>query len=200
MNITVNFNQAQLETTEREAEALAKATQGIQCVSAEQAEAFADIIRSVRAEDDANEALRKSVTGPILESKAMIDSWFKPSSNWRKQTIANLKAAIERYTVEADRAAAAALRAGAELHLAGDFGGAVTALAVANEAGAIEAPAGVTVVEYWAPEVSQPELVPREYCDPSIDRIKAVAPKSTDTAPPHIPGVIWSRKTRSVVR
>jgi hypothetical protein len=128
---------------------------------------------------------RAGITKPMLEAQRKTNAFFKPVLDHYAQAEGILKAKIGAYAarVQAERAAAMQ-RSAVEFQA----GGTPTDL--------IPEPAktsGVSTSETWVPRIDHPDLVPRDFCSPDLDKINAVAwhADTVRTPPKPIPGVTW---------
>ncbi len=153
-----------------------------------------DLAKDARTNWKRLDERRTAITKPLLASKAQVDALFKPALSALKAIEDELKAKIGAYTSAPREAAREAMAESAEQYAAGE-----TPTAIIPEAPHAK---GVSVTEYWDFEVTDPALVPREYCSPDPAKIKAgIWYANTPKTPPRpIPGVTFALKTQTVVR
>jgi len=122
---------------------------------------------------------RKEITGPILLAKKRVDDLFRP-------VLAALEAIETEYRVKAN-------------HYASELSKAREAASQALEPVPPPPEAkGSTTIQYWVVSVTDPDLVPREFCCPDYDKLQAIA--NAEGSVREIPGVKFERKERIVVR
>ena len=148
-----------------------------------------DLLKSVLAERDTIEAMRKSATKPANESLALVNSWFKPVVTLCDQIAAQLKSQVAEY-MRAQRELQDRAYRDAVLSLErGDTDQARAALAVASQT-TTETLRGTVIKEQWAFEIADPAALPREYLTPDLIAIsKALRGAPIDQPAPAIAGV-----------
>lgn len=155
---------------------------------------FTDLVKDVSAKYKALEELRKSLTKPILESKANVDNRFKPVLGALEALEKLLKDKIAGYTLAQQKARVEVMQASAALYQAGG-----TPTAIIPEPAQAK---GITVRELWDFEVVDENALPREYMTPDPKKIrKAIWYADTPKTPPRpIPGVRFFLKSSVTVR
>ncbi|MBW2672104.1 MAG: hypothetical protein JRD89_01645 [Deltaproteobacteria bacterium] len=154
-----------------------------------------EILAEVKKKFKEIDAEEKGVTQPINASLKKIRDWFRPAKTAYTEAEKILKskilAGIEAIQARQD----AALLALQEAHKEQNVAATASALAVVQES-AIEQPSNVSVIKKWAYRVVDFALVPREYCAPSPELLKAAVKASDGTI--KIPGVeIFEESTLS---
>jgi len=138
---------------------------------------------------------RKEATDPLNASLKTIRGWFAPVERGLEECIDVLKEKVSAYhSAEAERTRAA-LKAASTAAAAGDMLSASAELATLRPAPRAE---GVSVREVWSFEVTDANLVPREYLEVSDARIRAAIPR--DGTAPAIPGVRFFKRASVAVR
>lgn len=141
------------------------------------------------------EARRTAITKPILASKRAIDDLFMPVLSALQDAERILKQKMGRFTLQREQERRALMVAAATQHQTMTLAGQQAPPLV------IPAPAvaqGVSVRAVWDCEVTNSELVPRQYCVVDERLIRAQIPK--DGPPQPIPGVRWFQREQVAVR
>jgi hypothetical protein len=153
----------------------------------------AEMIKKARDVYRAKEDERKTMTTPILASKAAVDAYFKPTTDAILKIKKHYEQSIAAYDYANEQARAAVLVQSAEEIAVGLVPTAPIPAPVHVEA--------TSVRHRWEPEIVDPDLVPAEYCSPDLDKIrKAVWYADTHAPPRPIPGVKFSIRSVTVVR
>lgn len=195
-----NYNpQTTVEELESQQEILLRWLDNPQVTNDQEQKQAEDLLISARFALKQAEEKRKDLTRPLDESKKRIIDLFKPYVDKLSQGISALNTALHRY--HADKVAAAeAARLAALAQEA-------SRIAAAKGTGEIIQPLSKPVVpelpktsrahlgrvtyrEDYDIQIVDPNLVPRDLCEPSMSRIRARV-KSGVT---NIPGVLISRK------
>ena len=190
---------ASLQDAEKEVASLAKiAVAGITVHDQQSADNCVQVIRHAKRMIDELEKERKKATGPLRLVEKTVNSWFRPVTDGYRDIEKAGKEALAAWYASEREAQAKAFQAAAEAHQQGDHAAAAEALATSNDAAAARAPRGATIAEVWIATITNPPMVPREWCVPDEPRIKAVARTTpSDQIPPHIPGVTFTKETRT---
>lgn len=143
------------------------------------------------------EVEKKRATAPMNEALKVVRGWFKPLEDFYGQAEDIWKDKIGTWHLAEAERQRQALAAVQQAHKAGDVQGVATAMAVAAQS-TIETPTNLTVKEVWKFTVTDPAAVPREYCSPDANKIKAVVEALGDKA--NIPGVSVSLGTSIIAR
>lgn len=157
--------------------------------------AFArDMARKAREALRIKEEERKTITTPLLQAKQAADAYFKPTTQAIERIKRHYEQEIARFDLAREQARAQVLASSA-VELASGL--------VPTEP--IPEPVRVestSVRHRWEPEVTDPDLVPREYCSPDLAKIReAVWYADTPHKEPHpIPGIKFALKSVVVVR
>lgn len=177
-------NFPELKTREqRNAEALA-VLRTFELASPEDLAHAGDVLVRVKADLDLVDSWRKRAKAPSLEEGRKVDAFFAPALDGLKEAETLLKSKIAAYTIARDAARVAALPAVA-----------AGTLAPADALAPVEQAAGVSVITKWEPAVTNADAVPREYCSPDLEKIRATGwyADTEHTPPLPIPGVTWVR-------
>jgi hypothetical protein len=161
----------------------------------EQFVAGADDLKRVKAAQKKLEDTRTSITGPINESLRRVNAFFKKPADALVAFEQKIKAALGRYADEQERIRLEEQRRAdeaarkerekleAQARRAAESGKVEKAAALDQRAATVVAPviqreaprvSGVTMREVWKFEITDPSLVPREYCTPDEKKIRAV--------------------------
>lgn len=113
------------------------------------------IVVKMNATKDALIEERKKATGPLRQSINVVNSWFKPAEDAIDAAVSHLKKEIGTYVRSVNETRAERAIAGQAVELAPP------------------ATPGIQVrtVEDW--EIVDADKVPREYCSPDVDKIRA---------------------------
>lgn len=169
-------------------------------VTAENVAEINGFLRDICRAKDEIEAKRKSFTQPLNTVLRALNDEFRPAREALESVERKLKDLLAAFQLaEAARQREAFQLAGDAMRQ-GETEIVTAALQVANEAGPAEL-AGTSVREVWTAEVIAPDLLPRDYLVPDLDKINAHA-KSThaDTEPMPIPGVRFTKQSIVTVR
>lgn len=145
-------------------------------------------IRLAKKHRAAFDAKRKEITGPILLAKRRVDDLFRPVLGALEAIETEYRTKSNHYISEQAKARQEAAEAAALAIGTGD------APLVPPPPSALK----THTIEYWVVHVSDPDLVPREFCCPDYDKLQAIANAEGRTRT--IPGVTFERKERLVVR
>jgi hypothetical protein len=124
------------------------------------------VVADLGAEVKALDARRTKITKPLLEAKREVDALFRPALDALEGAVTTIKGRISEYVARRDEETRAAVHEGAI----------VPAM--------IEGVAGVAVTRRVEFEIQDPDAVPREFCSPDIDKIRAALERGED-----VPGV-----------
>lgn len=155
---------------------------------------------------DRLEAERKSVTGPLLDAKRRVDSWFKPLTDGLEGLTRTLKNKVAGHLIEQKRRQDELYRLAAEAHTAAQLGApgaheVMSQALAATSAVVTAAPQGTSVREVWTAEVFNPSIVPCSYHVVDLARIQAEAratPSNVEPAP--IAGVRFVKRAETTMR
>ena len=154
-----------------------------------------DILKSAKTVEKEIEQKRVSVTKPILDAKRNADALFKPNLDKLKEIDAVLRKKIGDYLARVEAERVAVMHKSAETFNAG--GTPVEIIPERPEA------KGISSRAVWAFEVTDPDLVPRQFCSPDVDKIKASRDWSAYNEhfpPPPIPGIRFFQEQKVRVR
>jgi hypothetical protein len=157
-----------------------------------------ETLKLVKTEVRAITEMKTSATKPMNEALQTVRSWFKPLEQLCEDVERILKNKI------ADRTLA--LRKKAEedtqkLLAAADTSDYNTLSALVTTAATDPKLQGTSVREVWAAVITDPNLVPREWCVPDEKKIAAVARATKpDVTPTPIPGVTFTKKSQVSTR
>lgn len=167
----------------------------------EQCDQLAELRRLLNAEVSALEAMRTSVTRPLLDAKKTVDSWFKGPSDAFREGSRLAGVVVAKFLDDQRQKARAATAAAMAAHAAGDHDAGAALATVVTESSAAQAPRGTTVRWVWTATISEPTAVPREWCAPDEQRIAEMA-RSTpaESVPTPIPGVAFAKVPRVTTR
>lgn len=169
--------EALVEATWAETDAL-ETLRGFEIPNDEDQEFAAKLLREVKEQWKSIEARRKKITTPLNEALKQTNALFKPVLAALEEGEGILKDKIAAYLEGKERANALAVQAASEAETSEE---AVEALATVSP---VAPPTGVSVRYVWRFEVTDPDLVPREYCSPDAKKIGVVDPTATQ-----VPGV-----------
>lgn len=125
------------------------------------------------------EERRKTVSKPLNDALRTYNGWFKKPLDALKTAEQTLKAKISDALITARKAQDVALAA-----IEASGGEAATeVLAVAHGQQLVKQPDNISIREVWAVEILDSNAVPRAFCDPNLDRLKAYA-QATNGAEP----------------
>jgi len=151
----------------------------------------ATLLRSVKDKHDFGDEKRKTITKPLNDALRATNALFKPALESLKEVEALLKGKISDYVARKQAANVAAL------HAASQAATPEQAVRAIDMTAPVAPPQGVSVRYVWRLEVVDPDAVPREFCSPDDDKIKAALSVGI-----HVPGVrtfqepiVSSRKT-----
>lgn len=125
----------------------------------------AELLTDAVAQFKAIEVKRTDITKPMLASKRRVDELFRPALERLKEIEGNLREKIGAYSLQQAR-----VRREAMLDSAADYALGGTPTAIIPEPPTAE---GVSTSIAWDIEITDPELVPREFCSPDMSKIKA---------------------------
>ena len=162
-----------VEPVRAEAAGMATQLQGIVISTQSMCDKAGALLVATKAKLKTLEAERTKVTKPLLESKRMIDEWFKPAKAALTSVEQALKAALAGFVTTQEQARIDALQLGQH----------DAALAVAPAV----MPAGVSTRTTWKYEIIDPDAVPREYL--VIDSAKIQTHVTAHKSQTSIPGV-----------
>jgi hypothetical protein len=169
--------EALVEATWAETDAL-ETLRGFEIPDDEEQEFAAKLLREVKEQWKTIEAQRKKITTPLNEALKQTNALFKPVLTALEEGESLLKSKITAYLEQKARANTAALQAASVAPTP------AAATAALSTVAPVAPPTGVSVRHVWKFEVTDPDLVPREYCSPDGKKIGAVDPTTTQ-----IPGV-----------
>lgn len=146
--------------------------------SDEQQEQIAGVLRDVKTRYKLIEDKRTEITKPLNQALRAVNDLFRPPKQRFEELEALLKGKITAYLDAKHRANEERLRqvAAAQTPAMAQLG-----LATVSP---VAPPTGVTVRKVWKYEITDPDLVPREYCSPDPKKIAAADPSTAE-----IPGV-----------
>ena len=147
-----------------------------------------DLLSYVKAQHKTLEERRKTVSKPLNDVLKTYNAWFKPALTALKNAETLLKQKIADATAAARKAQDEALTAIAES--GGDTSAEV--LSVAHGRDVVHTPDNVSIREMWDCEVTDPDLVPRAFCDPNPQRLLAYV--NTFGAQAEVAGVKFFKK------
>lgn len=124
-----------------------------------------EICREVKARWKALDNRRKEITGPLTNAIRSVNALFAPVLGSLAEAEAVLKAKLAAHTAAEAQARTQAMETQAALHGAG-------VLAVVPMSAPPEAP-GVNVRTVRRFEITDPDRVPRQFCSPDPERIRA---------------------------
>lgn len=170
---------------QREAQAqAAKATEWLSLLRSfviqndDQQEQIGGVLRDVKARYKEIEDKRTEITKPLNQALRAVNDLFRPPKQRFEELEKLLKGKITAYLEAKNRANEERLRqvAAAQTPAMAQLG-----LATVSP---VAPPTGVSVRHVWRFEITDPDLVPREYCSPDAKKIGVVDPTATT-----IPGV-----------
>jgi len=152
-----------------------------------------ELYRAAREKERAIDAVRTSITKPMLEAKRNADEFFAGALKPLRDGMAVLKMKIDQYGAENQARRVEQMRTAAAALASGTIPTAI-----------VEAPAqveGVSLRQEWAFEVTDPALVERGLCSPDPEKIAHVLKAYQPHETPHpIPGVRVFLRGKSVIR
>lgn len=144
----------------------------------QQQEQVAGVLRDVKARYKVLEDKRTEITRPLNQALRAVNDLFRPPKQRFESLEKLLKDKISAYLRQKSEANAAALKAAAVAATP------EAATQIIQQVAPVVPPQGVFVRQVWRFEVTDPDLVPREFCSPDPDKIRRVAPETAS-----IPGV-----------
>jgi hypothetical protein len=196
----ISFGPSQLAAKQEElaqASQLARSLQIVDAASLAEANEWCKILLSER---DALEAMRTSVTKPMLDAKRRVDEWFKPLTQAIDQAVGHLKPLIGMFLQAERQRQAVEYQRALEAHAQGQHTQAVAALNVAGSA-AVAPPDGTSMREVWRAQVVNPGMLTREWLIPDEAKIEAHAKATPANAEPYpVPGVRFYKEASVTVR
>lgn len=187
---TVPTNADEVAALQRQAEADAPAYAALKVITVEDY-AFADesLTEIVRRKDAAIE-MRSSATKPLYQVIRTIEGWFRPLVQALEGAERHLKKEMGAYRVEQARLEREATAAAQLAAKGGDFGAAMEAAQIADDAAQKPAGARSRVAMKWAVKSTDVMQMPAQYLLPDLRGLSAFARKHKDlTNPPKIAGV-----------
>lgn len=168
--------------------------QALEIATAADFELAATLVKGARANWKRLEARRTAITQPMMAAKRNVDDLFKPGLDALKAIQEVLEVKIGAYTRAQQAAQESAMLASAAAFQAG---GAPT-----DPIPEVPHAKGVSVKTVWTFKVTNPAEVPREYCSPDPDKIRAaIWYADTPRTPPRpIPGIEFELVTDVTVR
>lgn len=190
-----------ITTIETSQEALLRWLENPKVTSPDEQRNAENLLIAARAARAEAEKTRKEITRPLDESKARVMELFRPLVARLDRGITAINNELTRYRFELlalqQERQRQAMQEAAEAMKTGEVVEPPDALDVPHVAKTSRADMGsVTYREDWDITITDPTLVPRDLCEPSLPRIRARV-KSGVTS---IPGVLITRKTISVTR
>ncbi len=153
----------------------------------------ARMARQAREILKAKDEERKTITTPLLEAKRATDAYFRPTL----ETIERIKRHYEQEIARYDRARELE-RSRVLAASAAQIAASIVPTEVIPEPAHVEK---TSVRHGWEPEITDPELVPREFCSPDLAKIRAhIRYADTHKPPREIPGVKFNPKSSVTVR
>lgn len=147
-----------------------------------------EVIRDAKRHIAEIEEQRKAFVNPLNQVVRGLNAFFKEPREIFEKLEESLKGKLEAYVASKNAANEAALQAAA----------AAPTAQVAQETLAVLAPvappSGVSIRYIWKFEVTDPDLVPREYCSPDPSKLKQADPGTP------IPGVRFFQEASTTVR
>ncbi len=142
----------------------------------------------------AKEEERKAITTPLLAAKNAADAYWKPTLDAVASIKRHYEQEIARYDLEREQSRARVLA-----QSAAQIAQAIVPTEPIPEPVHVEK---TNVRHHWEPEVTDPELVPRDLCSPDLVKIRdRIWYADTAHKEPHpIPGVRFTLKSTVVVR
>jgi len=131
------------------------------------------LLKEIKGKLKKLEALRKSITQPLLQGKAAVDELFRPARKAGEAVEASLKKSIAAFVDGQRQAQVQALQAGQH----------ATALAVEQPA----MPTGVSTTTTWRWRIANAAIIPREYW--AIDSVKVQVHVNAHKGQSQIPGI-----------
>lgn len=190
-----------LALAEREVEALSPVEEAILQVKVQDNASYelADRMLSEAARHKADiVAKRKEATGGAYKTIKTIEGWFRPAIKILDRCEAHLKSELSAYRVKLEAGEREARAKALEAAQAGEHGAMTAALQVASDASGRPPGRSAATFEWRAASVDMAKL-PRAYCAPDWDKIRAEA-KTAGDEPPTIPGVTFERNARISAR
>lgn len=131
---------------------------------------------------------------PLQLAESRIKEVFAPAIHALEKGKANCKAQLATYAAHKERANREAMEAAAKAARAGDAAAMSQAVA---QAVPTAPPEQVRYQEVWTPEVTAPELVPREFLCVDMAALKRHAASNPGVP---VPGVVFTKTLRPVMR
>ena len=184
---------SQLQAEGNEAAAFLKDIQGFEVTDQDGLEFLAATLKEIKGKKKLLEEERKSVTNPISQFVNGIRAWFDQAEGYYKLLEVDLKDKIARAEQANRDRNTYALREAEEAHRIGNRPAVVQALANVQTLQPIK---GLSTREEWDFEIEDAGLVPREFCVPSMPKIREAMRAPTESGEPRgIPGVRFFKRT-----
>jgi hypothetical protein len=136
------------------------------------------------------ERQRRALTDPIMAEVESYREWYRPVERAYDALLKAMKARTARHFEETARAQQQAQQAAGQAFQLGNQAAAFDALAAAPLPAQTD---GVGVRYEWTAEIVNAGMVPREFCEPDIAKIRATFAKSQEAEPAPIHGVKFSK-------
>lgn len=152
--------------------------QAFQITNDAEQEFAAQLLREIKENHKSLDQQRKKILDPMKEATKQTNELFKPAMETLEQEERILKEKIAAYMLSKEAANAVVYQMAAAAATPEQAQQAIAAYAP------VAPPTGVSVRYVWRFEVTDPDLVPREYCSPDAKKIGVVDPTATQ-----VPGV-----------
>lgn len=193
-NVDEDLQKQELQAEGNEAAQFLQEIRSYEIQSQDDLEFLAASLKEIKGKRKFLEEKRKTVTSPLTQVLNTVRSWFDAPEGYYKLLEVEIKNKIAKAEGASVERNARALVAAETAHKLGDRAAVSAALSTVHT---LQKVAGVSTREQWDFEVSDPDLVPREYLMVSHkairDAMRAVVDEEGN--PKSIPGVKYFRRT-----
>ena len=186
------------EKEAQQAQSLLEQCGMLQIRTKEDIDFVAKVLADIKGETKRLTARQKEVTDPLNQALKAARALFKPALELLGQCEIKLKGHLAAAHQAAEAQKRAALQEAHTQAVEGNTEAAGQAIEVADAAAQLPQAEGVSYKSTWKFAITNPDIVPREYCSPDLKKIREVVQLQKGAT--NIPGVLVKEETQVASR